>query len=111
MQLAGPQPLEEVRYRRGNDSRGDQIDRRRGRPADDPSAAGQRTPRNSIAHRPGRRSVKSSQRDHLEILVTEKISVPPAENKKIYLRRQRRNRQWQELKDNRHTYQRSRRRR
>lgn len=93
MRLGVPQPLEEVDHEGGGDH----------------PAAGQQAPGSAMARRPGRRSVKSSQRDHLEILVAEKISVPAAENKKIYFWSGRRNRRCQEVKNDRQSQQRQRR--
>ena len=89
MRLGVPQPLEEVDHEGGGD-----------RPA-----TGQHAPGSAMARRTGRRSVKSSQRDHLEILVAEKISVPAAENKKIYFWSGRRNPQRQEDKNDDDTHQ------
>ncbi|MGC2411676.1 MAG: hypothetical protein WA459_03135 [Stellaceae bacterium] len=79
MRLGAPYPLDEVHHKRGGEV--DQTHRKR---AGDHPAAGRRPPRDAMPRRPNCGSVSSSQRDHLEILVAEKISVPATENKKIY---------------------------
>ena len=75
--MCAPQVLEEVHHQRGGDYRGDRIDERHRK------AAEQHAPGEAMARRPGRRSVESSQRDHLEILAAKRISVQAEENKKF----------------------------
>ena len=100
MRPGAPQPLKEVHRERGRGHRSDWADpRHRHHPA-----AGQHAPGSISVRRPGHRSVKSSQRDHLERLVTETISVPAEENKKFICHQEYRNRQWQEVKGNRLMY-------
>ena len=77
MQMWAPKGLEEVHHQRGGDSRGDHIDERHRKAAEKPA------PGEAAARRPGRRSVESSQRDHLEILAAKRISVQAEENKKF----------------------------
>jgi hypothetical protein len=67
MPLDAPQVLEAVHQERGGDHH----------------AAKKHMPGNATARRRGRRSVESSQRDHLEILAAKTISVQAEENKKI----------------------------
>src|ERR1700676_2953552 len=97
MRLKAPQVLEKVHHERGGDYRGDEVDERYNKQSGNHHATEIDAPGKALTRRPGRHSVEPSQRNHLEILATEKISVQPEENKKIYPGQQQVNRQRKQI--------------
>ena len=73
------------------------IDERDREQPGDHDAGNENAPGDASTHRPGGGRLKPSQRDHLEIFATEKISVDAEKHKKIYARRQYVDRQGQQI--------------
>ena len=71
-------------HKGGRDDGGDKVDERDREKSGDHDTRDENAPGDAATYRPDSDRVKPSQRHHLEIFTTEKISVDAEKDKKIY---------------------------
>src|SRR5216683_7999496 len=84
MELDARHRFEEMHHKGGGDHRRDEVDKGQAEYCSDAAPPEKYSKTKTVARRLGRRGIEPSERDRLEILPTEKISVKSKEEKQIY---------------------------
>ena len=84
MRLGARQRFEDMHHEGGRNHRRDEIDKWQAEQRCDHDPPEEYAETKTVAHRSGRRGIEPSERDHLEILSPQKISVKGKEENQIY---------------------------